>query len=107
MLDQISKSHHAGNKENTTGPSDDLASEKATLKNTIPGIGTIHAEGRVLTAARTRSNADSALLGVDIAGKLLPRLNSNEVHATFPDWLVETSEQMSTEDKVELLAIIK
>ena len=38
MLDQISKSHHAGNKENTTGPSDDLASEKATLKNTIPGL---------------------------------------------------------------------
>ena len=55
------------------------------------------------TAARTRSNANSALLAVDIAGKLLARLNSNEVHTTFLHWLVETIEQMSTDDKVELL----
>ena len=74
------------------------ASEKAAalLKSTE------QSRARESIAIRARNNADAALLAVDIARKLLLRLDSDKVHATFLDWLIETIKRMSADDKMEL-----
>ena len=58
---------------------------------------------RESTAAITQNAADSALLAVDIARKLLARLDLDKIHATFLDSFVEPIERMTAADKQMLL----
>lgn len=61
------------------------------------------ARKREIDVARVKAAADSAQLAVDIARKLLARLDTGEVQVMFLDLLVESIEQMPPTDRAALV----
>ena len=62
---------------------------------------------REAAAAQKQQRAQAADLSVDIASKLLGRLDTPAIHAAFLDLLVEAVEKMPAKDRATLLAVDK